>query len=134
MTLCTEKSSSEAHRRYNLRTLAFMGGYSAINVAAILGAFDTLKAPGTWVLALAVAAPIVGQLWATLRLLEDSDEFIRALLAKRIILASGAAIAIASVWGFMESYADAPHIPAWIVFPLFWAAFGVISPFVRSTR
>lgn len=123
-----------ANRRYLVRTGLFMAGYVAINVAAIAGAFDDLTRPGAWVLGLAVAAPIAGQIWATLALMRDSDEFVRTLTAKRFIIASGLAMALFSAWGYLESYARAPHAPGWLVYVLFWAAFGVISPFIRSTR
>lgn len=123
-----------SHRRYVARTLAFMGGYVVINSLAIAGAFDDLARPGAWVLALAVAAPVAGQIWATLALMQDSDEYVRALTAKRFILAAGLAIALFSAWGFLESYAHAPHVPGWMIYPLFWACFGVTSPFVRTTR
>ena len=111
-----------------------MAGYVAINGGAIAGAFDDIRGPGAWALGLAVAAPVAGQIWATLALMRDSDEFVRALTAKRFILASGLAMAIFSAWGFVESYAHAPHVPGWAVYPLFWAAFGVVSPFVRTSR
>jgi putative oxidoreductase len=123
-----------AHRRYIVRTLAFMGGYSVVNIAAIAGAFDDVSGAGAWLLGLAVAAPVAGQIWATLALMHDADEFVRALTAKRFILAAGLAIALFSAWGFMESYAEAPHAPGWLVYPLFWACFGVAAPFVRTTR
>ena len=123
-----------AHKRYVIRTLAFMAGYAAVNMAAILGAFDDAKGLGAWALGLVVSAPVAGQIWATLALMHDGDEFVRALTAKRFILASGAAMVLFSAWGFMESYAHAPHVPGWMIYPLFWAAFGVVSPFVRSTR
>ncbi len=133
--LAIAKSSTSAHRRYVVRTLGFMSGYVAINVAAIFGAFDDIGSPvAAWALALAVSAPVVGQIWATLALMRDSDEFVRAVTAKQFILAAGLAMAVASVWGFGESYADAPHIPAWIIYPLFWACFGLVAPFVRSSR
>jgi len=122
------------HRRYLVRSLLFMGGYVAINMAAITGAFDDLTRPGAWLLGLAVAAPVAGQMWATLALMHDSDEFVRAITAKRFILAAGVAMAGFSAWGYLESYADAPHAPGWYVYLLFWAAFGVISPFVRTSR
>ena len=129
------KSTSSAHRRYVTRTIAFMSGYVAINVAAIFGAFDDIGSPvAAWALALSVSAPVVGQIWATLSLMRESDEFVRAVTAKQFILAAGLAMALASVWGFGDSYADAPHIPAWIIYPLFWACFGVVAPFVRSSR
>ena len=133
--LALGKSTSPAHRRYVVRTMAFMSGYVAVNVAAIFGAFDDIASPvAAWALALTVSAPVVGQIWATLSLMRESDEFVRAVVAKQFILASGLAMAVASVWGFGESYAGAPHIPAWIIYPLFWACFGVIAPFVRSSN
>jgi hypothetical protein len=127
-------SLEPAQRRYLIRTFAFMAGYVGINSGAIVGAFDDVTGPGAWALGLAVAAPVVGQIWATLALMRDSDEFVRGLIARRFILASGVAMALFSAWGFLESYAHAPHAQGWLIYPLFWAAFGVVSPFVRSTR
>lgn len=133
--LAIGKNGTPAGRRYVIRTMAFMSGYVAINVAAILGAFDDMGSPiAAWALALAVSAPVVGQIWATLSLMNESDEFVRALVAKQFIVAAGLAMAVASVWGFGESYADAPHIPAWIIYPLFWACFGLVAPFIRTSR
>ena len=133
--LALGKSSSPAHRRYVVRTVGFMSGYVAINLAAIFGAFDDIASPvAAWALALAVSAPVIGQIWATLALMRESDEFVRAVVAKQFILAAGAAMALASVWGFGESYAAAPHIPVWMIYPLFWGCFGVIAPFVKSSN
>lgn len=133
--LALGKSTSPAHKRYVIRTVAFMSGYVAVNVAAIFGAFDDIASPvAAWALALTVSAPVVGQIWATLSLMRESDEFVRAVVAKQFILASGLAMAVASVWGFGESYADAYHLPAWIIYPLFWACFGLVAPFVKSSN
>lgn len=133
--LAIAKSSTSAHRRYVIRTMAFMSGYVAVNVAAIFGAFDNIASPvAAWGLALTVSAPVVGQIWATLSLMRESDEYVRAVTAKQFILAAGMAMAIASVWGFGESYADAYHLPAWLIYPLFWLCFGLAAPFVRNSR
>ena len=127
--------TGEAHRRYVFRTAAFMGAYVLLNIAAIAGLFDALKGgPGAWVLAVAVSIPIGGQIWATLALMAESDEFVRALTAKQFIVAAGLAMGLFSAWGFAESYADAPHAPGWIVYILFWAAFGATAPFIRTSR
>lgn len=129
------QSGTAAGKRYVIRTLGFMSGYVAVNVAAIFGAFDDIATPvAAWALALVVSAPVIGQIWATLSLMRESDEFVRALIAKQFIIASGLAMAIASVWGFGESYAQAPHIPAWLIYPLFWACFGLVAPFIRSSK
>lgn len=106
----------------------------AVNVAAITGAFDGLKPPGTWGLALVVTAPIIGHIWATLAWMRDSDEFVRALAAKRFVVATGATLAIVSIWGFMELYAKAPHVSAAMVYPLLWASFGLSSSFIRTSH
>ena len=127
-------SLEPAQRRYLIRTFAFMAGYVGINSGAIAGAFDDVRGPGAWALGLAVAAPVAGQIWATLALMRDSDEFMRGIIAKRFILAAGVAMALFTAWGFLESFAQAPHAYGWLIYPLFWAAFGIVSPFVRSTR
>lgn len=133
MELASAKGTNP-HKKYIARTMAFMGGYTAINVAAIFGAFDDIGRTAGLILGLTVAAPVAGQIWATLALMNEADEFMRALLAKRFIVASGLAMALATAWGFMESYGDAPHIPAWMIYPLFWALFGLVTPFIRTTR
>lgn len=127
-------STDSVARKYRIRTALFLGGYVAVNLAAILGAFDDMKSPATWVFSLVVAAPVVGQIWALLAWMRDSDEFVRALAAKRFIAAAGLAMAIASAWGFMELYAHAPHISAALFYPLFWAAYGFASVFIQTTR
>lgn len=130
----TPKPATDAQRRYVIRTMAFMSGYVAINVAAIFGAFDDIVGqPAAWLLAAAVSAPVAGQIWATLALMRESDEFMRAVAAKQFILASGIAMALFCAWGFAESYADAPHAPGWMIYPLFWAVFGCVAPFIRTS-
>lgn len=133
MELASAKGAP-AHKTYLVRTAAFMTGYTAVNVAAIFGAFDDIGRVAGLTLGLVVAAPVAGQIWATLALMSESDEFVRALLAKRFIVAAGLAMALATAWGFMESYGGAPHVPAWIIYPLFWALFGLVTPFIRTTR
>lgn len=126
--------SAHLQKQYLIRTALFMGGYIVVNLAAIFGAFDDMRPPGTWGFALTAAAPVIGQIWALLAYMRDSDEFIRSLLAKRFIVASGIAMALFSAWGFMESYAHAPHAPGWLIFPLFCAMFGAVTPFIQTSH
>jgi hypothetical protein len=128
-------SGTPESRRYVFRTLAFMGGYVAVMVFAMTDAWDDVKSPTAgWVLAFAASAPIVGQIWATLSLMNEADEFVRAVTARQFIIAAGLVMALATFWGFAESFAGAPHVEAWFVYPLFWACFGVVAPFVRTSR
>lgn len=129
------KDGTPAYRRFVVRTMAFMIPYALVNIGAIFGAFDQIIGkPIAWGLALSIAAPVVGQIWATLSLIRDSDEFVRALTAKQFIVSAGLAMAVAVLWGFGESYADAPHLPAWLVYALFWFFWGITAPFIRSSR
>lgn len=129
------RNGTPAHRRYVLRTWAFMLPYVAICVAMIFGAFDEIEGrPAAWVLAAALSAPVMGQLWATLSLMRESDEFVRAVMARQVIVATGLTFATAVFWGFGETLAGAPHIDSWLIYPLFWFFFGVTAPFIRTTR
>ena len=123
-----------AHRKYVVRTFSFMAIYVALNAAAIRGVFNNVGSSLLWLLAVAVALPAAGQLWATLQLMREGDEFVSHLTAKRFIVAAGAAIALLSAWGFSESYAGAVHLPGWVIYPLFWVVFGISAPFIRTTR
>lgn len=136
MTNCPPQARTPAARRYVLRTFAFMVPYVAICVAMMTtNVFDSIMGrPVAWLLALAVAAPIAGQIWAMLSFMRDSDEFVRAVTAKQFIIAAGIAMAIFAAWGFGESFAGAPHMEGWLIVPLFYGAFGVVSPFIRSSN
>ena len=132
----TWNNGTPAGRRYVIRTWAFMVPYVAVCVSMMTtDAFDDIIGrPAGWVLAAAVSAPIMGQIWATLSLMRESDEFVRAVTAKQFIIAAGMALALATFWGFAETFAAAPHIPAWLIYPVFWACFGVIAPFVKASN
>ena len=133
--LTMSKQNTPAGRRYFVRTMAFMSGYVAVMLATIFGAFDAIQGkPAAWVLALAVSAPIAGQIWATLSFMRDSDEYVRAVTAKQFIVAAGVAMALFSAWGFGESFAGAPHAEGWLIYPLFWAIFGCVAPMLRSSN
>lgn len=83
--------------------------------------------PIKYALAFAPALPIGGSILAILRLMRDSDEYIRAIYADRFILTTGVLLFICTVWGFMQNFADAPKIELWLVYPIFWATFGFVS-------
>ncbi|WP_374470812.1 hypothetical protein [Phenylobacterium sp.] len=123
-----------AHRRYRFRTLAFMAAYAALCTAWIFDAFDDVRPPGAWLLALAAAAPLAGQLWATLALMRETDEYVRGLMAKRFIIASGLSMTLFSAWGFAESFARAPHVEGWFIYSLFWACYALACGTVRTSR
>ncbi|UIJ44884.1 hypothetical protein LZK98_17810 [Sphingomonas cannabina] len=123
-----------ANNRYTFQTVICFTIYGLINSLAMSGAFEDLGAGAKWALGLAVALPVLGHVWATLRLIRSGDEFARALTLKRFILAWGISVTLFASWGFLESYADVVHAPGWLIYPLFWLAFAFITPFVKTSR
>ena len=130
------RTGTATHKKYVIRTFAFMIPYMLICISMMVGdAFDEIIGkPAGWGLAAAVAAPVVGQLWATLSAIRESDEFVRAVMAKQFIVSSGLAMALATFWGFAETFANAPHLPGWLIYAAFWGIFGCVSPFIRSSN
>lgn len=126
--------NKRAFTAYMHRTILFMASYATVNASAMTGVIDHLSRATAWAFAAMVAFPVAGQIWATLALIRDTDEYVGALMAKRFIVAMGISIALFSAWGFAESYAQAPHAPGWMIYPLFWLVFGVVSPFVNSSK
>ena len=125
---------TSAARAYTFRTVFFMLGYVAALVLAVGGALDAIGGVSGWVLAAAVAAPVAGQIWATLAFIRDSDEFVAGVTAKRFILAAGMTFALSVFWGFAEKFAEAPHIEGWWVYVVFWGLMGFMPVFIRSSR
>ena len=86
----------------------------------------------TVLLALLPAIPIVGVVVIVgLYLKEEKDEFQRELLTQALLWGMGGTLAIASVWGFLEANASAPHVPAFYAFVLFWAIVGIVGVIQR---
>ena len=130
------KQGTPAGRRYIIRTWAFMVPYMLVCISMMLtDAFDEIIGkPAGWGLAAAISAPVIGQLWATLSLMRESDEFVRAVAAKQFILAAGLAMALATFWGFAETFANVPHLPGWLIYAAFWGIFGCVAPFIKASN
>lgn len=93
-----------------------------------------LAGPLVYPVAASPAVPVIGMMWSALRYMDQVDEFVRAVFARRFILSTGITFSFCAVWGFLETFARAPHAPLWMVIPLFWATFAVLTPFVRASR
>jgi hypothetical protein len=71
-------------------------------------------------LAAAPALPIIGVFVVMgLYLTDERDEFLRANVVRAILWGTALALSAATVWGFLENFAQAPQIPMFMVFPVF---------------
>jgi len=76
--------------------------------------------PALWLIALLPAVPLSAVFWFYGRFfVELRDEYIRLLEIKKALIATGIVMMAATAWGFLESYAGAPHLPLFAV-PLAW--------------
>jgi hypothetical protein len=128
-----EFSDKEASRRYR-RDVAVAGGfYMAVVIGAAL-AIRNLDLP-QWlviVLSLLPMAPALMMLRAYLVFTRAMDEFQRRLQSEALIVASAITVFGSFAYGFLEEWADFPHVPLIWVFPVFAFVFGVAHIFISK--
>ena len=107
---------SLARRRYNMAVLGCSTGYACALFGAISYFSNNPDARSAMAYAAAIipALLIVGIFVAIGRyLIEERDEFLRVLMVRQTLVASGLALSLATVWGFLESFGLAPHVDAY---------------------
>jgi drug/metabolite transporter (DMT)-like permease len=107
-----------AKRRYNERVLALSLAYAG----ALMGVTFVFRAsqpagPLAWALALLPALPLVGVFIAMGRyLVEEGDEYLRAVESRKALIATGFMLIVTTCWGFLQSFDQAPRVD------FYWAA------------
>ena len=107
-----------AQRRYNKRVL----GLSLLYVLILIGSIMIFKrfhpsGPLAWLLAILPALPIVGVVAAMgSYLVEESDEYLRAMEVRKSLIATGFMLTVTTCWGFLQSFDLLPHAD------FYWAA------------
>lgn len=101
---------SPATRRYLLRMVVLMSLYLATLFVAVY-AFRNQLVAGLWAWPLAIlpALPIIGVFWAVMRLLiEEPDEFIRLMLVRQALIATGFCLTVTTIWEFLQNFELVP--------------------------
>lgn len=84
--------------------------------------------------ALASAVPFLVAIRAVMLFLkEETDEFLRSRTLESWAIATGLALAVCTVWGFMDQLEVVPHLPLWAVFPI-WVCCLVPAHFLLHRR
>jgi hypothetical protein len=120
--------TNSAQRAYLRRFIPTMFAYVVAMIA--VREIMTSAHPPTGALAYALAAvpalPVLGVFWLIGRyLIEEQDEYVRLLLVRQILIATGLTLSLTTLWGFLEILADAPHIPLFYVTVLWMAGLAV---------
>lgn len=118
---------SHASRRYIQRLAAAMGIYLiSLFAAEYLISRDLVDGPLVWVLALMPGLAVTGAFYAVAMLvIEQKDEFMRMLIVRQILIATGFALSIATVWGFLENFDLVPHIDSYWVGIIWFLGFAL---------
>lgn len=129
-------SRNPAQRRYNWRVL----GLSLAYAGALIGVSFVFRSspptgPVAWALALLPALPLVGIFIAMGRyLIEENDEYLRAMVARQSLVASGFMLIVTTCWGFLQSFGQLPRADFYWAAILWFAGLGLGSCVNRLAR
>ena len=115
----------------SLNWVMFLAGVFFLSWGSANGRLDAYV---LWAVVLVLAGTVAAQFVAAYRLVAEQDEFIRAITAKRGIAAAGLTLSVAVFWGLAEQFLGVPEVPMWVLYPFFWGAFGIVTPFIRDTH
>ena len=107
-----------AWRTYNFRVIWLSLLYAIFLIGAVYGfKHQLLNGPAAYVAAVLPALPIIGIFGAIGRyLVEEQDEYIRTLMVRQVLWASGFTLSLATIWGFLDNFKLVGHIDGyWIV-------------------
>lgn len=99
---------------------------------ALIGSIYTIRhfdpnTPIKIVLAILTSLPIGGTILVFLKYIKRIDEFLRAQVTEVFITATGVTFFIATLWGFLENYTAITNIDFYLIYPIFWACFGLVQ-------
>ncbi len=116
-----------AWKRYNWRVIWLSLLYAAVLIAAVYGFRHHLLNGGlAYVVAVLPAIPIIGIFAAIGRyLVEEQDEYVRMLMVRQTLWASGIALSAATIWGFLESFGLVGHANGYWVAVAWFFGLGV---------
>ncbi len=126
---------SHANNRYAVRLAVLMTAYILLLLLTkYMVKRDLADGALMWVLAILPALPIVGVFWAIGRLLvEESDEYLRSLLVRQLLIGSAITLSVATVYGFLENFGLVAHVDAFYLTVLFFIGMGIGAAVNRLT-
>jgi hypothetical protein len=116
-----------AWKTYNWRVVWLSAAYAVLLIAAVYG-FKHQLVPGAlkYLVAILPALPIIGIFAAIGRyLVEEQDEYIRMLMVRQTLWASGFALSCATVWGFLENFDLVGHVDGYYIVIAWYFGLGI---------
>ncbi len=125
-----------AQRRYGRRVLGLSLAYAGALIGVSLVFRDSRPTgPIAWALALLPALPLIGIFAAMGRyLVEESDEYLRSIVVRQSLVASGFMLIVTTCWGFLQSFGQLPHADFYWAAILWFGGLGLGSCVNRLAR
>lgn len=122
------KTTKQIQSEYSKGIIVYCLFYAIALIASIY-AIKHFNPPIYIKLALAIltSLPIGGTILVFLKFIRESDEFIRAKVTEAFIKATGLTLFMATLWGFAENYSVVSHLDYYLIYPIFWACFGLVQ-------
>jgi len=116
-----------AWKRYNWRVIWLSLLYAIFLIAAVYGFKHQLVPTAVkYPVAILPALPIVGIFFAIGRyLVEEQDEYVRMLMVRQVLWASGFALSLATIWGFLDSFDLVGHADGYYIVIAWFFGLGV---------
>jgi hypothetical protein len=116
-----------AWKRYNWRVLWLSLLYVLLLLSAVYGFRHRLiSGPLAYAVAILPALPIIGIIGAIGRyLVEEQDEYVRMLMVRQTLWASGFSLSAATIWGFLESFGLIGRVDGYYVVIAWFFGLGV---------
>ena len=124
-----------AQRRYNKAVILLSIAYALI-LFGVISFFRNSSPTGVSAYAAAVlpALPIIGIFAAMGRyLVDEQDEFVRMMMVRQTLWASGFALSVATIWGFLESFELVGHVDSYYVAVIWFGGLGLGACINRLT-
>jgi hypothetical protein len=131
------KPATPETKRYTARVMLLMASYVVLLIGANLF-IERNPAPSViaYVVAVLPALPIIGVFITIGRLLHElRDEYVRMLLVRQALVATGFALSVATAWGFLEDFGFLPHVPGYWAAVLWFGGLGIggcVNAFLES--
>lgn len=128
-------AANPVQRRYVGRMIPISIAYVAtVMLASWIIPDDAAATPLTVAVALVPALATSGFIWAMARYIAElTDEYVRMLEIRKMLVATGLTLALASGWGILELFTDVPRVPLFYVFPVWCLGLAVGSLVNRVT-
>ena len=128
-------AKSRPYRAYNIRVIWLSLLYALFLIGAVYGfKHHLLSGIAAYVAAILPALPIIGIFAAIGRyLVEEQDEYVRMLMVRQTLWASGFALSVATVWGFLENFELVGHVDAYYIAILWFGGLGLGACINRLT-